>query len=56
MAKKGATPILDAMMKQNLLKDNIFAYYMTNQLDEKYGLQSDLTLGYYDRAKFKGEI
>ena len=29
---------------------------MTNKIDEQYGLQSDLTLGYYDRAKFKGDI
>ena len=34
LAKKGFVPILDAMMQQNLLKDNIFAYYMTNQNDE----------------------
>ena len=43
-------------MQQNLLKDNIFAYYITNLNDEKYGLQSDITLGYYDKAKFKGDI
>ena len=38
------------------MKDNIFAYYITNENDEKYGMQSDITLGYYDKAKYKGEI
>lgn len=44
------------MMQQSLLKDNIFAYYITNTDDEQYGLISDITLGYYDKAKYKGEI
>lgn len=37
------------MMDQKVLKSNIFAFY--------YGSQgNDLSLGYYDKAKFTGDI
>jgi len=45
------------MMNQKLLKDNIFAFYLTpKNLEEKNGFKPDLTFGYYDRAKFEGEL
>ena len=44
------------MMDQKLLTSNIFAFYLTTQAAEKQGLKSDLTFGYYDKEKFKGEI
>jgi len=39
-------------MDQNLMKSNMFAFYLTN----KGGEDSDLTLGYYDKTKFQGEL
>lgn len=41
------------MMDQHLLKSNMFAFYLTNK---DSGVDSDLTLGYFDKAKFKGEM
>lgn len=40
-------------MAQHLLKDNLFAFYLTT---EAQGLESDLTFGYYDKTKFTGEL
>jgi len=34
----------------------VFAFYLTSKANEAMGLKSDLTLGYYDRAKFVGNI
>lgn len=52
LAEKGVLPVFDEMMRQNLLKNNVFAFYLTSKQNELLGLKSDLTLGYYDRAKF----
>ena len=35
------------------MKDNIFAFYLT---PSRSHIESDLTFGYYDKTKFKGEI
>lgn len=56
LAEKGVTPIFDEMKNQKLLKENIFAFYLTSTAMEKQGLKSDLTFGYYDKTKFEGEI
>lgn len=56
LAEKGVTPVFDEMINQKLLKDNIFAFYLTSTEMEKQGLKSDLTFGYYDRAKFDGDV
>ena len=32
----------------------MFAFYMVNELEEKHGLKSQLTLGFYDPKKFTG--
>ena len=35
----------------------MFAFYLTSMQDEKSAnLKSDLTFGYYDKSKFKGDI
>ena len=34
----------------------MFAFYLTSKQNEALGIKSDLTLGYYDRAKFVGNI
>lgn len=34
----------------------MFAFYLTSKQNEAIGLKSDLTLGYYDRAKYSGNI
>jgi len=56
LAEKGVVPVFDEMMKQNLLKNNMFAFYLTSKQNEALGMKSDLTFGYFDRKKFAGEI
>jgi len=56
LAEKGVLPVFDEMMKQSLLQNNVFAFYLTSKANESQGLKSDLTLGYYDRAKFTGNV
>lgn len=56
LAKAGVKPVFDQMMDQKLLKSNIFAFYFTTKQAEEAGILSDMTFGYYDKEKFKGEI
>jgi hypothetical protein len=49
-------PVFDSIMDQKLLKSNMFAFYLTTLEQEKKGFKSDLTFGYYDNEKFKGNI
>jgi saccharopepsin len=56
LAKPGVKPIFDEIMDQHLLKSNIFAFYFTTKQAEDSGIYSDMTFGYYDKEKFKGEI
>jgi len=56
LAEKGVKPVFDEMMGQSLLQNNVFAFYLTSKANEAAGLKSDLTLGYYDRAKFSGNV
>jgi len=51
LAESGVTPVFDNMIKQKLLKNNIFAFYLTTNAQET---ESDLTFGYYDKTKFTG--
>jgi hypothetical protein len=41
------------MMGQKLLKDNLFAFFLTVKNED---IESDLTFGYYDKTKYTGEI
>jgi len=34
----------------------MFAFYLTSKQNEALGMKSDLTLGYFDRAKFTGAV
>jgi len=56
LAEHGVKPVFDEMIDQKLLKDNMFAFYFTSKQAEGLGLQSDMTFGYYDKSKFKGEM
>ena len=56
LAEKGVKPVFDEMIDQHLLKNNVFAFYLTSKQAENLGFASDLTFGYYDKAKFKGAI
>ena len=56
LAEKGVKPVFDEMIDQKLLKDNIFAFYLTSKQAELAGNKSDLTFGYYDKAKFDGDV
>ena len=53
LAEAGITPMFDNIIGQNLLKNNLFAFYLT---PSKSSVESDLTFGYYDKTKFKGDI
>ena len=57
LAEKDVTPIFDEMMSQKLLASNMFAFYLTTKEEEAdLGHRSDLSLGYYDKTKFHGDI
>jgi len=56
LAEKGVTPVFDEMIGQKLLKHNMFAFYLTTKQAEDLGMKSDLTFGYYDKAKYQGDI
>lgn len=43
-------------MEKSLLKNNIFAFYITSKENEAKGYHSDMTFGYYDKSKIQGEI
>jgi len=53
LAERGVAPVFDNMMEQHLLKDNLFAFYLTVTAQ---GAESDLTFGYYDKTKFVGDL
>lgn len=57
LAEKGVTPVFDEMINQKLLQSNMFAFYLTSMQDENQShIKSDLTFGYFDKTKFKGDI
>ena len=56
LAMEGVKPLFDNMIDQSILKKNIFAYYFTTKQAENMGIKSDITFGYYDKAKFKGDV
>ena len=56
LAQNQVTPLFDNLMQTKSLTKNLFAFYMVDELEEKYGLKSSLTFGFYDTKKFKGEI
>lgn len=56
LAEKNVTPVFDEMIGQKLLKENIFAFYLTTKQAEAQGMKSDLTFGYYDKEKFEGDL
>lgn len=53
---KGALPFFDQIMEHKYLKDNIFAFYLTSNANSLKGFKSDITFGYYDKAKYEGNI
>jgi hypothetical protein len=53
LAESGVTPVFDNMMGQHLLKNNLYAFYLTTNAQEG---ESDLTFGYYDKTKFFGDL
>lgn len=53
MAEPGLTPFFDTMMEQDLVDEDIFAFYMSmNPLVD----DSELTFGSYDTARIDGDI
>ena len=57
LAADNVTPILDSIDNQGLLLNSVFSYYYTfNREEASIGQKSYLTLGYYDKTLFKGNI
>lgn len=52
MAEEASVPLMDQMIKDQILKKNIFAFYLSLFENE----QSELTFGYYDDSKFSGKL
>lgn len=48
--------MFDTIMKQRLVPENLFAFYLTSIKDKEKGQFSEITFGYYDKSKFEGEI
>lgn len=48
LAEKDVTPVFDEIMNQKLLGHNMFSFYI--------GENPTMTMGYYDKSKFKGDI
>jgi hypothetical protein len=53
MSEPGLTPFFDTIMRDNLVFDNIFAFYMSMNPDED---DSELTIGSYNEERFVGEL
>lgn len=53
LAEDGVKPVFDNMMDQGLLKNNLFAFYLTQS---SQNVESDITFGYYDKTRFTGDI
>ena len=53
LGEKGVEPLFDSIMKEGLLESNLFAFYLTPSYS---GVDSDITFGYYDTSKFKGNL
>lgn len=53
LAESGITPMFDNIIGQKLMKNNLFAFYLT---PSRSSIESDLTFGYYDKTKFKGDL
>mmetsp|Transcript_29546 Transcript_29546/g.45017 ORF Transcript_29546/g.45017 Transcript_29546/m.45017 type:complete len:94 (+) Transcript_29546:732-1013(+) len=53
LAEKGVTPVFDNLMKNKALKSNMFSFYLTRTREHT---ESDITFGYYDKSKFKGQL
>lgn len=52
MAEKGIEPFFDAIMREKVLENNIFAFYLSmNPIED----DSELTFGFYDEKRFKVE-
>lgn len=44
-------------MAQNVLKSNLFAFFMIDQSKEwQTGIKPELTFGYYDKSKYVGQL
>lgn len=56
LAEKDVTPMFDNMMEQKLLVSNIFAFHMLEVEEEGKHGKPELTLGFYDKSKFVGDL
>lgn len=52
LAEKNVTPIFDAIIQQNHLKHNVFAYSYVYKEESALGFDSELTIGYIDKSKY----
>ena len=53
LSHKNALSFVDTMMKQPNMPSAIFAFYYTYK---RNGVKPEMTMGYYDKTKFKGQM
>lgn len=51
MAEKAGKPLFDTMIEQNLLKTNVFSFFLSYNTEE-----SEILFGGYSEDKFIGEL
>jgi hypothetical protein len=54
LAEEGTVSLVDEMKDQHSMKHTMFAFYLVTP-EIGYG-QPELTFGYYDKSKFKGDL
>ena len=57
LAQNNVTTVFDNIIKQKSLTRNLFSFYVVDDREEKLGgLQSEISFGYIDPKKYKGEL
>lgn len=56
ISEKGVPPLLDNLKAKKVIKNQIFAFYLVKKGQETEKRKSVLTIGYYDKTKYTGDL